>query len=85
MATIRLAFGFEWGYPGTGPFVLGRALLIDRLGWEPDTAVTLDFEATFTSMLPDEFEIEIEGHVIDAWISKRLTAGALRSAGVGGR
>ncbi len=63
---------FEWGYEGAGPGVLAEAILADRLGYNPDLAVTTAFEREVVARLGSEFELS--GSEVDDWISRRLAA-----------
>ena len=63
---------FEWGYRGAGPGVLAEAILADRLGWNPDPALTTAFAREIVAGLEREFELP--GSRVDDWLSRRLAA-----------
>ena len=70
--TRALPEEFEWGYHGAGPDVLAEAILADRLGWNPDPALTTAFAREVVAGLEREFELP--GSQIDDWLSRRLAA-----------
>lgn len=70
---------FEWGYEGAGPGVLAEAILADRLGFNPDPAVSTAFAREVVAGLDSEFELR--GREVDEWISRRWAAACRDSSG----
>jgi hypothetical protein len=48
---------FNWGYIGSGPNHVARAILIDTLGVEPAQYVYQAFTSDFASQFPEEFRL----------------------------
>ncbi len=58
--------GFAWGYGGSGPHGLARSLLLDRLGYAPQTAIVSRFVHDIVAHLQPAFTLTYEQ--VDEWI-----------------
>ena len=67
---LTLPCAFEWGYEGTGPKVLAEAILADRLGHNPNLAMTAAFAREVVAHLEREFELHATH--IDEWVAHRV-------------
>ena len=58
--------------------MLAKAILADRLGFNPDPPVSTAFAREVVAQLESEFELP--GREVDAWIARRRTAVARNAA-----
>ncbi len=58
--------GFAWGYGGSGPHDLGRSILLDRLGYAPQTEIVSRFISDVVANLQPAFTLTYEE--VDEWI-----------------
>jgi len=64
--------GFAWGYGGSGPAELARAILGDHLGREPSTHTYQDFKfAKLAKLDPKGLDWKITSDEIAAWLGGR--------------
>jgi hypothetical protein len=61
-------YGFEWGYPGSGPRHLAAAILADRLGEQPLEEMITAFTEGFVDR-GDREHFRIERRVVDDWLA----------------
>jgi hypothetical protein len=65
--------GFEWGYGGTGPYLLAQSILIDALDGDVQTANKLqrEFLVQFLVDYPRDQELRLSRSVILRWVEKQ--------------
>jgi hypothetical protein len=61
---------FEWGFEAGLPSVLAEAILADRLGSNPDPALTTAFAREVVGWLEGDFELPVRE--VDEWLAHRL-------------
>jgi hypothetical protein len=52
--------GLAWGYSGSGPTDMSRSLLLDRLGYIPNSGVVFEFRDDVVAKLEAQFVLEFE-------------------------
>jgi hypothetical protein len=61
--------GYAWGYGGSGPAELARAILADHLGRVPEPALYQRFKDAFIATLDQESTLwEITSEEVEAWL-----------------
>jgi hypothetical protein len=63
--------GFNWGYGGSGPSELARAILWDFLGERPHPALYQDFKAGFVARFPQAEGWQLTSDAILTWLRER--------------